>query len=257
VTKCFTLSLKRVISKVNLQQDLRKIKKSVSTHQLMLSDWKKIDFDYINQYVSWFCQWQPGFISALEKDVHNMLKSNADVAVWRLWLEDLTKRSFGFDLSSLNSTSMMFDDKVPIDLMGFDCHGKQFATKMGFFFGQILRELTIKDARSLDKWYTLWLYLHEEMWYCVQSYLTQLKMLIFGKMSGQTYPEWMNAYLLFHLEMRNFFGPQAASVNSGFNTPNIQQGALSRISSTQDLLPMIMSRGNSFESLDKLTLKFK
>ena len=144
--------------------------------------------------------------------------------------------------------------KQPIDIMAIDYHGKQFVTKFAFYLGQILRDLSNRNCRTNELWRSLWLVINEHMWYCLTKYMTRLKMRTFAKYSGQMYPEWLNGYLMFHLELRNFFSSQSAAnaMNSGAATPSLY--SLSRIPSYQELIPNI-SRGNSFECLDKFSFK--
>lgn len=254
VTRCFTLSLKLSLSLASSAKKAKFLNTNNFTVNVMLADWRKIDAESINQYVTCVCSWQDGFVEAVQKDMLLMLRRRTTLDNWSLWLNSLILKSIPFAPSSHD-----------VDFWVVDNAAKAFITKFSFYLDQLIQDFTINHVSSFNSWYSLKQFIQEEVWYIVTKNISFLKMSQYLKLGLSRFPQWINGVLIYHLDQRNYFGaPQSLMVrnmsscssSSSLFTPS-RLSSMPRLPSAHDLymrsheitaMP-VMSRTNSYDNL--------
>eukprot|EP00158_Paraphelidium_tribonemae_P006265 Partr_v1_DN27755_c0_g1_i1_m67649 putative regulatory factor X len=268
-TRAFVMSLKRCLNNFEGEDNVRKVLSTVKTKQQMLSVWRKLDMEFITQSVCSSCQWLPDFVDSLKNEMTVLIRADSALVSWKAWIENLVEKNLALPRTLTDQH----------DLMTMDFLCRQFSLKFNYFLSQIIRDISVSrnGIASLEPWHSLRFFAEEYLWQTINLRLTSLKLQNIAKF-GQQYPAWMNSVLFFQLEQRNFFGAPIASYQpyhypqyagnqqihplqvaasqstyfshgSGSATPSLY--ALSRISSSQDILQHVLSRGNSFDLLDR------
>ncbi|KAI8882075.1 hypothetical protein K501DRAFT_252029 [Backusella circina FSU 941] len=159
VARIFTCKFRRQLSLNQNAQTVASILSNPSHLEVMRSDWNTIDIDNIIDQIVWMRDHNPTFINQMLRDtVHKLIFATPNITYWMRW------------------TTVMIDnclkDQVPTsanESEGYLVYSTSIIAKWNFYTSMVIKDLVLRDARSLSYFLSLKVFLDDYIMYLVEE----------------------------------------------------------------------------------------